>query len=815
MSQVSYLYRRGAVYYWRRRLGDMSPACPRGILAISLATKDLAVARRRGAEMTMMSEELTAQVRDGLLSPDEAQSILKTVARRHARKLDAIARVEKADGTAGPANGARGDRIVGAVYRIVAMKGIGVGPDDIDETFLTKCGLDATDKEHVVATLEQYRRQGLIPPNPAKLAALIEEHAPGKSPTGMNILHAQDAYLRGMATACFMTQARWGDKLDADIERFGDETVREDHGITAIAETQLPPGTHLAPATHMPPATSDAAMMWGPAGPVSSHDRGGPALPGTPHPGSSRYHDAATRAVTHRFPAVPDVTGAEIGTGHHAGSDHRTGARHHTHFHQHAQPRAYSQKDAHAQSQAFGQPHPEALSQAHSPGQANPHPQTHAYDARYAGGHAVIADGPDHDRHGGHVPLNAPLGHSAPHAPEPPRHWQASLASDPSFPDIAMITESLISQKLKGRVWTEKTASQARQTASLFTRITGIDDIRQVRQHHIAQFTDTLLLYIPRNYGRSSRDATRPMSEIIAMARLLPENERGLNGATINRHLTALHSVFDFAKARGIVPAETISLTALRARKSKRDRDARPAFSVADLTTLFGSPVWMGSASPKRRVEPGSMILHDAEYWVPLIAAYSLMRREEICGLMLDEVVFDEPIPYFHIKVNKYRRIKNIQSERKIPIHPELLRLGLEEYCRQIAGTGYDLVFPELYSTNPARALGNAFDRGWNRILKQALPDARERKLVFHSFRHFGNNELLRQEVMVEWRQDLLGQGGESEAEERYREAISLDLMLFALRKIPCVTAGVEPAPISLRNDVRAHSVNRQRRPRR
>ena len=45
--------------------------------------------------MTMMSEELTARVRDGLLLPDEAQAILKTVARRHARKLDAIARVEK------------------------------------------------------------------------------------------------------------------------------------------------------------------------------------------------------------------------------------------------------------------------------------------------------------------------------------------------------------------------------------------------------------------------------------------------------------------------------------------------------------------------------------------------------------------------------------------------------------------------------------------------------------------------------------------------------------------------------------------------
>jgi len=66
--------------------------------------------------------------------------------------------------------------------------------------------------------------------------------------------------------------------------------------------------------------------------------------------------------------------------------------------------------------------------------------------------------------------------------------------------------------------------------------------------------------------------------------------------------------------------------------------------------------------------------------------------------------------------------------------------------------------------------------------------------------------------VMPEWRQDILGQGGESEAEERYREAIPLPLMLSALRKIPNVTAGIQPATIILRNDVRAHSVSRQRR---
>jgi len=72
----------------------MAPACPHGILAISLATKDLAVARRRGAEMTMMSEEIAIQIKEGRLSRADATTLLKAVARKHVKKLDSIARVD-------------------------------------------------------------------------------------------------------------------------------------------------------------------------------------------------------------------------------------------------------------------------------------------------------------------------------------------------------------------------------------------------------------------------------------------------------------------------------------------------------------------------------------------------------------------------------------------------------------------------------------------------------------------------------------------------------------------------------------------------
>ena len=49
---------------------------------------------------------------------------------------------------------------------------------------------------------------------------------------------------------------------------------------------------------------------------------------------------------------------------------------------------------------------------------------------------------------------------------------------------------------------------------------------------------------------------------------------------------------------------------------------------------------------------------------------------------MVDDIIFDREgcRPYIHIAANEQRRIKNAQSKRSIPIHPELLRLGFLDY---------------------------------------------------------------------------------------------------------------------------------------
>jgi hypothetical protein len=374
----------------------------------------------------------------------------------------------------------------------------------------------------------------------------------------------------------------------------------------------------------------------------------------------------------------------------------------------------------------------------------------------------------------------------------------------PANPDQAGIldlAEKLCATKIQLGEWTVKTARQMRQTAALLRKVVRHDDLTRLRQADMARYVDVLLA-LPKNYGKSSRDAERPLDQILKAAKGLPDTEKGLEGPTLNRHLTHLGNLVDYAAGRGVRPAESLDLTALRARKKTRDRDDRAPFTAGDLEAVFGLPIWRGCRSEADRLTEGTVIIQDGLYWAPLIATYSLMRREEVCGLMIDDVVLDAPIPYFDVRQNKYRRLKNAQSKRKLPIHPELMRLGLRHYIEAVRGLGYDLLFPDLLPASGNALLGDQLHDKWAPALARAVPTASSEGKTFHSIRHFGNDSLIDAKVMLEWRQDIMGHGGSGETDERYRDETRLKRKLAALRKLPNVAASVPTAPVVLRRMV-------------
>lgn len=259
---------------------------------------------------------------------------------------------------------------------------------------------------------------------------------------------------------------------------------------------------------------------------------------------------------------------------------------------------------------------------------------------------------------------------------------------DPSWD--AVVERYICSQAERG----VKRAHQklTRVTARLFSGATGITDVRHIHQAHLAKFRD-VLRGLPKNYGRSPKDAELSVAELLARASSEPSDRRGLAGGTANRHLTTLKAIIEMAKSDDISIIAVLNFKGVRTKDKVRKRMKRPPFSREDVVKIFKHPVWQGQKSHGRRREPGELVLKDGLYWIPLIGAYTGARREDIAALTVKDICEINGITCFNIRENENREgLKTLSTTRIVPIHPHLIDLGFLDHVRAQRGN----VFPEL-----------------------------------------------------------------------------------------------------------------------
>lgn len=363
-------------------------------------------------------------------------------------------------------------------------------------------------------------------------------------------------------------------------------------------------------------------------------------------------------------------------------------------------------------------------------------------------------------------------------------------------------------ERLASGDWNDKTCKQHIALANLFVRFIGHDDPRRMRQSHIADFK-SIFYRMPKHYGKSPKDFDRSVAEILKRAEDLSADERGFSTSTINRHMTQMGNIVGICKHAGYPFGHYEGVAGLRSKRKGDIRDERGRFSTDELSALFSLPIWNGSASESERLDNGETVFHDAAYWLPLMAVYNGARREENCGLLLSEIDDDGELPCFRIENNWIRKLKNPQSKRRTPIHPELVRLGFLEYVATMRNSGHQLLFPELRAANAATPMGDVFDDSWQRMRAAALPDAKEEGKVLHSLRHWCNNEMKQEGVLPEIRRDILGHSNEDMNEGRYTDPARLKVMARALSVLPLPSANLSRHPIRLIGQV----VNHEARP--
>lgn len=296
----------------------------------------------------------------------------------------------------------------------------------------------------------------------------------------------------------------------------------------------------------------------------------------------------------------------------------------------------------------------------------------------------------------------------------------------------------------------------------LFAEFMGDLPLSKITSEMLREYRDGPLRTFPAKANHIPKVHRRPtmQSTIDAL------DAAGLEWPTMSldmqrERMTNLRRLFDWlCKKEWIManPAASLQgetgLTKAELKKVNRDKrrvsaagddeeEGRQPFTRDELTLIFGQPHYL--TGDGRHISKGNQTWYPFEYWLPLLGAYAGCRIGEACQLHLDDV--REVSGVWVLDINQATDDKSLKTEetsdRRVPVHPYLIKLGLLDYCERLRAAGFRRVFPELtYSTSDARYAKEPI-RKMSAMLA-ALGMARDGEKVFHCFRHNANNALMR-----------------------------------------------------------------------
>lgn len=377
-------------------------------------------------------------------------------------------------------------------------------------------------------------------------------------------------------------------------------------------------------------------------------------------------------------------------------------------------------------------------------------------------------------------------------------------------------------RRKSGEPWTNKTREQFKLPALLLEQVMHGQPLATVTHDHLVQLNTCFEALHGPSFRKSPKHREMTIWEIVAEteervrrgekalakaakskvqdeavqlpAGALTKDQLGLGLSTTNRHWGFLRQLTTWFEKHH--PLSPLDYSAFIENDDRNARDQRDAYTEEQGRMLFSLPPWTGSKSLARRMQPGDLLVHSAWYFVPLIGWYTGMRREEICGLKLEDIELDDGHWQFNLRPTEIRRLKTVTSARKLPFASELMRLGLPDYVTALRDAGETMLFPELVPESGKGALGDAYYKTiWTKIAR-ALPFLKSGQAT-QSFRHTVINAMKGAEVMPELRADFAGHKLSSETEGRYSKA-HMALLRKAATAIPNVTDHLEPFPVML-----------------
>jgi len=211
------------------------------------------------------------------------------------------------------------------------------------------------------------------------------------------------------------------------------------------------------------------------------------------------------------------------------------------------------------------------------------------------------------------------------------------------------------------------------------------------------------------------------------------------------------------------------------------DEDLKRIFEPKAFTEVFCKAGESGTGKRGRNTERPHL------YWGTLLALYTGARANEIACLDVGDFTQEKGAPCISIRhtprrkpdaiqhvASSFKRTKNESSRRTIPLHPDLFKLGLQDYLDDLKAIGATRFFPHLPMDSRDKR-----DRYLSRDINAYLKDVGvhvPRTKVLHSFRDTVS-DLLGVSDLDEVRADQwTGHKNQSVKGKHYRSKASADI---------------------------------------
>ena len=331
------------------------------------------------------------------------------------------------------------------------------------------------------------------------------------------------------------------------------------------------------------------------------------------------------------------------------------------------------------------------------------------------------------------------------YAPEPTQPYLVEKEDKPSqidvSPKLSEMKEEFIGERLLSG-FSPKSTRELESTIDDLIEIIGDIPILKVTPNNARDFKK-IISSLPKYRSQSPRYRGLTIKQILSL-----DGVEGQEPKNINKLIYRVRVFFKWLKNNysEYVPQNHFDGLSIQEKKFDKPRDI---FTNKELHKIFDTTPFLNNTirNPHRRNKLAS-------YFVPIIAIHTGMRLEEICQLRLEDVYKEGTVDIIRVTISKETKLKTVTSQRIVPIHENLKRVGFLEYCNYMKKQKKERVFWDL--TKSRDGYGRNIGRYFMEYLRKVGVYEFQSK-VFHSLRHTFITNLLQNGVREEVVNGLCG----------------------------------------------------------